>query len=267
MHLFVRPLVLAAALLLPLGACRETIEVTETNFGLIEVDATAGASAGQYVTRPSAAFFRAQRTAAVMLTTNVNDVCETELSFSETPLTSDELKFLDAGSVTLTFGATSATLSEVAGEDLINYRSPASVAFTPGDSVMATVGGGGQTGFPNSTLKAKTAEPFTFGAVGVPLLGQPLPLTWTPASDPNSVMTLSLRFAATGSTKLDRQLFCALRDDGSYTIQSGLLVGWINAQNGMRQAVAQRVRSTPTRVGTATLQIRSRFTLPVQITP
>jgi hypothetical protein len=95
-------------------------------------------------------------------------------------------------------------------------------------------------------------------------------LVWTAAPEPGSVMSFSLRYLAPGSTSdlLNQQVFCALADDGAHTINSNLLGGWQNAQNGARELKVTRLRFADVTVDARTkLHLISTFSRPIPTPP
>lgn len=138
------------------------------------------------------------------------------------------------------------TLFQSSGLGLLAYQllTVNAVPFTPGDTLTVEVPG--ETGgFPGTTLKVRTAEAFTLSPVGTGTDGQPLTVTWTPAPQPGSLMTISLRLNGSGtSTTPDAQIYCVFNDDGSGDISAALAGVWRAAEPESRSVKATRIRQT-----------------------
>jgi hypothetical protein len=118
------------------------------------------------------------------------------------------------------------------------------VPFTPGDTLRVDVPGDA-AGFPGTSLRLKTAEAFTHDPVGTGTEGQPLTITWTPASSPGSLMTFSLRLNSTGTASIpDAQIYCVFNDDGSGEVSAALASVWRAALPESRSVKATRIRQT-----------------------
>jgi hypothetical protein len=70
-----------------------------------------------------------------------------------------------------------------------------------------------------------------------------LPITWSPAGDDSSAVVLSLQYASQGSSELDEQIFCSLRDDGVDSFPGQFVSGWSKSA-GLRHVDSYRWRST-----------------------
>ena len=266
MRLFVRRGVVAVALAVGLGACKDTLDISELEFGFIEITTATGSAPGQFTTRPTGTFFRSTGATGVLNTNILPDSCIGRVPYSANPPSGVGNEFLDAGTVSVAFSNTTLTLAPLTNNQLINYQAPVSSPFTPGDSVTVTVTGAAN-GFPAVTRRVKTAEAFTLSAVNVPGAGQDLPLTWTPSAGDGAAMVIQLRYAATSSNVINEQLYCALVDDGSHTVPANQIQEWRGANGGLREVAAVRLRSQPARNGSALFQVRSWFEFPTPATP
>jgi hypothetical protein len=140
--------------------------------------------------------------------------------------------------------------------------------FNPGDSVWFNVAGD-PAGFPQLQGSARTAEPFTITTPTIPPVGSgPMTINWTPATDLNAAMYISLIYNTGGGTALNTQIFCDYHDDGQGLVQANLLpalsssvVPWVMH--------AQRVRSAvllPT-IRSGYMNVVSTFEVPTPISP
>ncbi len=143
------------------------------------------------------------------------------------------------------------------------------IEFTPGDTVQMQIPGNG-TNYPAVNVTVRTAEAFDHDPVTVPAEGENLELVWTPAPEPGSLMSFSLRYSAPGTNTglLNQQVFCGLVDDGSHLIPAGLLGGWRNSVGDLRETEATRLRHTKLDVDTRTqVVLASTFSRPIQPPP
>lgn len=254
-----------AATLLVVG-CEDSLDVDlpDDIWGFVFLDATEPAP-GDFQVQPEAFFFRG-RLSAVPNAANPPDSCNTvafsPLSSSGPPL---GVTTIDAGdAVGLQIGAAQEQLDRIVGASQTVYEYAGGfLAYTPGDSVIITVPGA-VGGFPQGTVRARTAEPFTMSTIDPPLGTETIHFTWTAASTPQSAMIVSLRFATSGQT-LNRQVLCAFTDDGADSIKYDWYGEW--AASPVREVVATRLRTTYATVGGATLGVVSTFPLPTPQAP
>jgi hypothetical protein len=138
------------------------------------------------------------------------------------------------------------TLFQTAGLGLTAYQllTVNAVPFTPGDTLTINVPGEAG-GFPATTLRVRTAEAFTHDPVGTGTSGQPLTITWTPATSPGSLMVFSLRLNTSGTADLpNAQIYCVFNDDGSGEVSASLADVWRSALPASRSVQASRIRQT-----------------------
>jgi hypothetical protein len=157
------------------------------------------------------------------------------------------LPTLSAGQYLFTdIGGREDTLFQTLGLGITAYQllTVNAVPFTPGDTLTIDVPG--ETGgFPGTVLKVKTAEAFTHDPIGTGTVGQPLGISWTPATSPGSLMTFSLRLNTTGTAdQPNAQIYCVFNDDGSGEIGAALAEVWRAALPESRSVQASRIRQT-----------------------
>lgn len=116
--------------------------------------------------------------------------------------------------------------------------------YTPGQSVVFTIPGD-PNGFPAMTFSAVTATSFTLGPIETNPTND-LHLTWGPVQDPlNSALVISLEYSSSpSSSAADRQIYCAVKDDGAFDVPSTLAEKWKNSSAAARTVTAYRWRST-----------------------
>jgi hypothetical protein len=116
---------------------------------------------------------------------------------------------------------------------------------------------GDAAGFPGTTIRVRTAEPFDFNVPSSPADNEPMTVTWTPAPAPGSYMTISLRLNNTGTgTQPDAQIYCLFNDDGSGEVPANLAAVWKASDPDSRSTAFSRVRFT-----TIEFDARTRITL------
>lgn len=258
-----RPLV--AALLLSListAACNDLLETDGSDSGVINVP-TYSNTPGQYLLNPLAVFY--ENANLTFPSPTVGACGNLPFDPDETGLVLSGFPTMNIGThVVMTLGTEEDTLYRAFDSGFHLYRPGGSggLLHTPGDTLTIDVPG--DTKFPASTIRVRTAEAFEFVEPGVPAINDPLTITWTPAPEPGSVMRFSLRYAGEQSIgPLDQQLVCIFADDGEGTIDGSFLNGWVHSTGGQRQVVATRIRSATVEVSDeANLTMISVFQVP-----
>ncbi len=216
---------------------------TNNTWGLISVDASKNAN-GDYVTAPVGRFFVGQL-ASVPNAKLVLDSC-TDALYTAPSNDFTGLTFLDAGlPVTTQIGSRVDTLQrDVNSQGQIIYErsAGAEIPYTPGDSIVVSVPGA-VGGFPATSIRAKTAEPFTIDPVPVPAGSETIPLHWTASHDANSALILELRYDPSGGGTPTRELLCSYTDNGVDSIPSYQYQPWVAATASAREVVATRLRT------------------------
>ncbi|MBM4194640.1 MAG: hypothetical protein FJ202_09725 [Gemmatimonadetes bacterium] len=222
-----------------------------------------------FTTAPQIAFYRVS-SANFVSAAGVRDTCFDAAYSASATTGSITAAALSAGSaVLLTIGNRTDTLVRIAGGLDPTYRSSltAGIPYTPGDSMVITIPGD-RNGFPASTFRGKTAEAFTIADIQPPASGQPINATWTPSSDANSAMFITLRYVAgTTATTFNRQVACSFVDDGSGLISASVASAWSAATT--RDFTAQRVRTilAQVEVPLSYLNVVSTFDRPTPVSP
>ena len=170
-------------------------------------------------------------------------------------------------------GDTDSLYKAATGDQTYKSNHVAGLPFNPGDSVFFNVAGD-VAGFPQFQANGRTAEPFVIATPVIPPNGQPMTVSWTPATDNNAAMYLSLLYnspvnnSAHGSG-LNTQIFCDFHDDGQGTVQATLLAAL--ASSTIPFVVhAQRVRTALgiSNAGQgAYMNIISTFEVPTPVSP
>jgi hypothetical protein len=220
-----------------------------------------------YTTGPSISFYRVT-SATFVSATGARDTCFTA-AYSEASSGNPTAAKLSAGAhIALTIGSRTDTLYRPSNPATdLTYRSslPAGIPYTPGDSMVFTIAGD-QNGFPISSFRGKTAEPFVINPITIPASGA-IPVTWTPAHDLNSAMFITFRYRAGTATTFNRQIACTFVDDGSAVVPDRVTAEWLAATN--RDYVGQRIRTILGQVPVplSYFNIVSSFNWPTPVSP
>jgi hypothetical protein len=144
--------------------------------------------------------------------------------------------------------------------------SAAGIVFTPGDTVTLTIPGD-KSGFPASTVVAKTAEPFTVDPMVTPNLGQGMPLRWSTPTDNNSAMLFTFLYSNSGGSTPNEEIYCTYFDNGQDSVPAYLMNKYVVSP--YKSALVQRLRTAIYDVpGTkATFNVISTFDRPLPASP
>ena len=258
----VRLLVLGSGAALVSGCDLSTDpEYLQQTFGLITVSATQVTS-GVYATPARGEFFRGAVGALPNVDNSRADTCfVAPIQSIQTPGLATNVRDLDAGAqVGLKLGDDEHALVPTnVGSRRIYAPSGTRLSYTPGDSVVVTIPGNA-SGYPAQTIRGKTAEAFDIDPVVQPAIGDPVRLEWTQPEDNNSAFVVLLRYAAEGSTTINRQVACGFIDDGVAAISPQFANAWSQSTN--KDWVAYRLRTTRALVADGALQITSLFQRP-----
>ena len=178
--------------------------------------------------------------------------------------------YLDAGpTIESTIGGIANILDrETTTEGLAYHYLGGPPAFTPGDSIVVSVAGV-TGGYPGGSIRAKTAEAFSFpSTLDIPQGTEAIQLTWTTPQDPRSQMIVSLRYETTTNPGvLTRNVLCTFIDDGVDSIPFRWHRNWSESQ-GQRAVVATRLRTHYVLAnGDANLGVISTYQVPTPPKP
>ena len=259
----------AALLLAIVAACNaDEPDIPRENYALIFTEARS-VSGGGFVTLPVANFVNSSQLSFSSSTQPVDQCIETTYDDTRSGIDLGPISFLDPGDdVRVASGGQSRELALVVDPetDAETYEISAGqggLPYTPGDTIEFT--GGGSDEFPLFSIRARTAEAFTFTEPSVPAQGQPIVLTWTTTGvQPGSAMLVSLRYRSNTSTgRLDRQIFCEMVDDGSFNVPSQYAGSWRVSDS--TQTALSRWRTQFKQLGPNTFGVvSSNFTVPTE---
>lgn len=219
--------------------------------------------AGATRTSPDAVFFRGEVSTLPSATVKP-DSCFPTRAYTPPTNSFTDVTYLDAGAnVSLTMGGVANDLPRVSSGGVTTYKlaSGASVAYQPGDSVVIRVPGA-NGGYPTTEVRAKTAEAFTLQPVVAPTSGF-MQVRWTPATDGNSAILISLQYAPAGGTgAISQEITCAFVDDGADSISVAEYTPWAATTNLQRTVVANRLRTVLQNISGGAFQFISTYTVP-----
>jgi len=244
-----------------IAACDNALQgiSMQGTWGFVTVSAQKSAT-GAHFADAEGLFFKGNL-AAVPNADFTNDTCADVVLSEGNNLVG--VTYLDAGpSVATTLGGVAGTLDRTTTAEGIAYLPATPIAFNPGDSIVVNVPGV-SGGFPAGTIRAKTAEAFTFPAdIPVPAGTESIQLTWTAPQDPRSAMIVSLRYATINSPSvLTRHVLCTFVDDGVDSIPFRWHQNW-STSAGARAVVATRLRTNYVAAGDGNLGVISTYQVP-----
>jgi hypothetical protein len=255
---------LAAALLVAVAAGCNSTEPTipRENYALIYSEARS-VTGGGFVTLPVASFFRSAQLTISSSTSPADQCIETPYDPDQEGADLGDISFYNAGAVTVEADDVTRQLARVVEGEVERYEitSGGGLPYEPGDTVEFIVAGT-TGGFPAFSIRARTAEEFTFTEPSVPAAGQPIALSWTTGVPAGSAMLVSLRYrSASATTGLDRQIYCEMVDDGSFSVPAQLATGWRVA--AARETAMSRWRTEFEQINDDTWAVvSSNFTVP-----
>jgi hypothetical protein len=227
------------------------------DWGLITLDHVA--ANGTDYTRPQALFYSSVSSPSLS-GRGASDVCG--LFPYPSPSSDEAVDEISAGeSVTLDLQGAQYSLVPTQIGSRRPYTVPApGIAYRPGDSVTVHVPGSSD-GFPQMTIRGRTAEPFTLGPVDTGA-AVTFRVTWSPAGDDSSRLVLSLQYHddLTPGSGLNAQVFCTFLDDGEATVPVLAARSWTSA-SGPRRVQAVRWRSVLESKDDARLYLVSTYTV------
>jgi hypothetical protein len=228
------------------------------DWGLITLDHVA-ANGADYM-RPQALFFSSVSSPSLS-GRGAADVCGTFPYPS--PPSDGAVDEISAGeSVTLDLHGTQYSLvpTQIGSRHPYTLPEPG-IPYSPGDSATVHVPGS-PDGFPEMTIRGRTAEPLTLGPVDTMGSGPTFMVTWSPSGDDSSRVVVSLQFHddQNPGSDLNTQVFCTFLDDGAGTVPVLTAGGWTRA-SGARRVQAARWRSVLESKDDARLYLVSTYTV------
>ncbi|HEX6314544.1 MAG TPA: hypothetical protein VFZ73_06770 [Gemmatimonadaceae bacterium] len=254
---------LATALVVACDTSLEGIN-TQSIWGFVSVGATKN-TAGDHIANIEGLFFQGTL-AGVPNSDFTSDSCADGVFIDGNSLLN--VTYLDAGiTVGTTLSGNSTDLERTTTSTGLAYRPVSPIHYTPGDSITVNVPGA-TGGFPAGTIRAKTAEAFTFPTdIDVPAGTESIQLSWTPPQDPRSAMVVSLRYETTQNPGVfSRHVVCTFVDDGVDSIPFRFHQNW-SSSSGNRAVVATRLRTHYVAAGDGNLGVISTYQVPTPQNP
>ncbi|MBL0940203.1 MAG: hypothetical protein IBJ03_15015 [Gemmatimonadaceae bacterium] len=145
--------------------------------------------------------------------------------------------------VSLTAGST--TLQLAYSDTLKRYATVAGQPFSYNTGDMAQIGiPGNATVFPAQNISVKLAEPILPQPIAVPAAGAPMQVRWNGTNDNSAAIILALRYAdPTSSTYANRQVYCEVKDDGSFDIPANGITSFLISPSHLRSLTITRWRT------------------------
>lgn len=153
---------------------------------------------------------------------------------------------LEAGAaLTAMVSGGSAQVTRVAAGLTIRYEMAAGLglAYTPGDTLEVLVPGAAE-GFPATSIRVRTAEPFDVDPMTPPAIDEPLTVFWSPPPVPGSLMTLALRYSTVTGGLPNAEIYCVFADDGSGTVPALFASIYASTDPATRSYEFNRVRES-----------------------
>lgn len=237
---------------------------TQQTWGFVTIAATK-ATDGSHHAQAEGLFFKGILSAVPNASFTVDTCADGALTIGNNLV---GVTYLDAGAaVTTSFAGVPSTLDRTTTTEGIAYQpTNGTIPYTPGDSVVVTVPGV-SGGYPSGTIRAKTAEAFTFSNVDVPAGTETIQLNWPTPQDPNSAIVVSLRYSTTANPGvLSRNVLCTFVDDGADSIPFRWHRPWSSSQ-GDRAVVVTRLRTNYVAAGEGNLGVISTYQVPTPPKP
>jgi hypothetical protein len=221
-----------------------------------------------YTTYPRVNFYSVG-SATFSFSTVTSDTCVTA-AYDSTAVGANTALQIGAGAfmIAAVSADTDSLYKPATGDQTYASKHIAGMPFNPGDSMWFNVAGD-IAGFPAIQGKGRTAEPFTITRPIIPPANTAMLINWTPATDNNAAMYVSLLFNKGGGTALNTQIFCDFHDDGQGTVQASQTAA-LSSSSVPFVMKAQRLRTNllfgqGTRV--TYMNIISTFEVPTPVSP
>ncbi len=245
----------AAALALltsTLAACTKITESNQTSnrYGAVNITARS-TSATRASANATGIFFEAFTVAVPNSALQRTDAC----AFAAYDTTSTVTKGVSKAGDQLTLNVGITATSLAFSDALLRYANATTTPITYNAGEVAVIQIPGATGvFPAATINVPLAEPVLPSAVTIPAFGTPLAVRWNASSDTTTAVLLSLRYSTTASATLaNEQIFCTVRDDGSYDIPSSALTTFLAAPAASRSLQITRWRTREQQIDARTV--------------
>jgi hypothetical protein len=253
----------AVIVTLTLAACDSSPVLDELQYGIVTL--VVSGEAGALATDAVGFFYRAERAPLPE-----SDAAGAECTIGPiSTAASPEPGFvrISAGdSIVVSAGGARIRLRAIAEPRRMRYARdedpPLPVAA--GQEVLVTVPGAAGA-FPPMTVSANVPAIPVFAPIGVPDVGAPLTITWSPAGDATTRIQLVLRYGP--ATTATEQLVCLVPDTGSIDIPAEALGNWRSAGAASRTAFGRRWRSALQQSGGNVLALYFQLDRTITVSP
>ena len=245
----------AAALALLTGTLAACTQITESNqtsnrYGAINITARS-TTATRAAANATGIFFEAFTVAVPNSALQRTDACA--FAAYDTTTTASKGVGRAGNELTLNVGTTPTSLTF--SDALLRYANATtnSIAYSAGETAVLQIPGATSV-FPAASISVPLAEPVLPGAIAIPAFGTPLAVRWNASSDTTTAVLLSLRYSTTASATLaNEQIFCTVRDDGSYDIPSSALTTFLASPAASRSLQITRWRTREQQIDARTI--------------
>ncbi len=249
-HLRSRCVTLLAAF--ALTACSSITDSTPVlnRFGAITISGQ-NAAAGRAAASVNAVFFEGLSASAPSSALQQGDQCA--FAFLDTTNAGATGSLKVGESLSLTFAGSAVTMPF--STSLLRYEPVPGTAlsYAAGDAATINIPGAASV-FPAAAVSVKLAEPIIPGPIALPAVGAPLNVTWNATNDATAAIILSVRYGATATaTSANEQIYCALKDDGSFQIPATGLGPFLSSPAALRSVAMIRWRTNEVRPDATTL--------------
>lgn len=260
----IRCLLVAGVLSVVPAGCREaTFSSPTVPVGVLTLFARS--ANGSYVARPEGLFAQAGSAPSADSRSTV-DTCQVGDYVPQS--TNISLDQIDAGdSLLFAAGPETTVLRPVRRFGITVYTAePPDVDIVPGTAVSFTIPGTAG-GFPAVAISSLTPPAVTAltPISARPSSDEPLIVNWEPVGDDSSRFEVLLIYATQGTIAFNEQVVCDWRDDGSGTIRSALLAGWVLSE--LQRVEVSRYRTQLRVMGDTVLFLLATFDTVPQVVP
>jgi len=247
-----RPLIASLLCVAVMGACASVTESNSRigNYGSITISGKP-IPGNRVSASVQAVFFQGRSATAPNSALQQGDQCA--YAFLDTVKTGATGSLKVGESLALTFAGT--TVNMPFSQTLSRYEPVvgATLSYTVGDAASVRVPGA-PGAFPASTISVQLAEPIIPGPISLPATGAPMDVTWNGTNDATAAVILSVRYGATPTATVpNEQIYCALKDDGSFQLPASGLVPFLASPSALRSVALVRWRTQEVRPDTLSL--------------
>lgn len=146
---------------------------------------------------------------------------------------------------TVSLTASGSTITMPYADALQRYATPdaSPLAYTGGDVAQVSIPGSAGA-FPAQSISVKLAEPLLPQAMALPQTGAPLAVRWNATNDPSAAIIIQLKYADPASSSFaNRQVYCEVRDDGSFDVPANGLTSFLQSPANLRSLTLTRWRT------------------------